>query len=577
MNRFIILFLFLPLSSFAANRNDVQCVRWLYSNSTGLFVEQCSFSDSLTAITMSYQGKPYTWFTFASSTYASDETGKRHRIIRADSLRLDEKRWLGDDGKATFTLYFDPLPIGTKIFDIIEGQLTDGFRIYGIHDTQTMLNIPKAKESLDAIEPDAHLFRTDTTVIRGCITNYNRTMPHIIRVERFSPNLRGRGCDNGLNYAKVNADGTFQAKVLLDYPQLSDLTLGFQRFIPFYAHPGDTLDIRIDNYGEWDETYTYKNISGHLTLERLMQCRTNFLRRKLSVIAQNTSHSEFSKELNRLKDSAERLLNYWAWKYNLTPWESHLLKSNWRLNSIITQDKYRSEKLYEINQILRENQEIYFEAPKTLYDRFYLREVNWNDSSLLVCSDWNPQFAEKLQRDGFDVVSYPKTSHKNGPNKDLFKSRWETYTVRNPIAQSLIDSLVARSKSRYSVLLFMEPGKNEERDLFDFLELASEFEGEDFHFILTISQGHSSESLNIFLSKIHTESMFHDVDIDICTMDEEQMIILQETFQSVLTPFNATLTNNDGVLCETLHTYGDNARTRFRELQKYERNRKTTR
>lgn len=327
-----LLLLFTSYSSIAAKHYT-----YLYSNllsSNSLSIDECVFADTCTIITMTFASRSGTWFKLSRTLYACDEQGDRHQIIRAEDLTLDKSIWLDEGRAVTFKLFFHPLPRRTRIFDIIQGQKVDVLHIYGIHDAHRQLKIPVAKEEIKDEEVEQKWFKTDTTIIRGRISNYNRSMPHLAEVLYKSPNVLGRGRDNGLNYAKIEADGTFRVAALLDNPKWTEVTLGYQRFIPFYARPGDTIDFRIDNYGEWNERYSYSNAAGHPTYERLMQCFRFLSKRLFGELWKIEDIGEFNRRFSETKKVGARLIDYWAWKYQLSPWESHLLKNNWRMQCL---------------------------------------------------------------------------------------------------------------------------------------------------------------------------------------------------------------------------------------------------
>lgn len=543
---------------------------YIYSSTEGLSIQGCQFTDTVTAVTITYRSTPYTWFTFSKSTYASDEQNIRYPVKGTDGLTLDERRWLGDSGEATFTLFFEPLPENTRFFDIIEGQMVNGFRIYGIHRSDERLDLPVVKGSIDPGETGANLFRKDTTVIRGHITNYDRSMPHIMRVQYPSPVDGITMHEKSLNYAKINPDGTFQVKFLLDTPQWGELTFEFIRDIPFYAHPGDTLDLRIDNYGEWNEAYTYHSVKGYQTHQKLIQYPDLLIRRRLSDVQEKKSYNEFAQEMGASDDDVRLFLRYWVWKHRLSPWESHLLSSNWRLRHVMTLERYRINKMQEINSILRQSDDLSSDIPEGLYSRTYLKEVDWNDSSLMITPAWSWHFARELNRSGIPTFKYAPAAGPMELYPDNRLEEWATYRVHSPRAQEVIDSLVSRSSSRYSVLQLTRPVKNEDWHLYDFLRLTSEFEGEDFHFILVVSKGHSANALRDFLSRVRGECKNQSVDLDVCAIDEEQMIDLQDAFQDLTLPFNATLTRQGEVLYSTLQAYGDEPQRKFRSLLRHE-------
>ena len=238
----------------------------------GIKVNDISYLDSATVVSLTYTGAPYSWIRLANSTYASDENSVRHHVIRTEGIQLGERLWIGDDGRVSFTLYFDPLPKGTKLFDIIEGDLLGGFYLYGIHKAGTKARIPKADSTMFEKEVEASAFKPDSAFIRGCFKGYSRqTMPELWLVGYRSFQVDPFDMSQSPTILKVEPDGTFHCGFLVDSPKWTYLDNWSNRHLNFYIRPGDTLDMQIDNFGQWNETISYKGVSGRPCYGNLMR------------------------------------------------------------------------------------------------------------------------------------------------------------------------------------------------------------------------------------------------------------------------------------------------------------------
>ena len=132
MKNWLFVILLLPLSVYA-RKQDKDSFLSLYSTQENAIVESVRFYDDYTFVSMCYAATPHSWFKISGSIYACDEAGVRHPVIGAEGIELGEEQWIGDNGQTSFTLMFDPLPKGTKVFDIIEGEDPVNFKIFGIH------------------------------------------------------------------------------------------------------------------------------------------------------------------------------------------------------------------------------------------------------------------------------------------------------------------------------------------------------------------------------------------------------------------------------------------------------------
>ena len=89
-------------------------------------------TDAATILTFKSYFIPGWWIRVSSDTHLEAE-GKRYALLRAEGITPGEELTMGEDGKAVYTLFFEPLPARTKTVDYIEGEnVAGGFRFYGI-------------------------------------------------------------------------------------------------------------------------------------------------------------------------------------------------------------------------------------------------------------------------------------------------------------------------------------------------------------------------------------------------------------------------------------------------------------
>ena len=84
----------------------------------------------ITARQISFPGRG-NWFRFAGDTYlkAGD---RRYALTKADGIELDTETYTGKDCKRDMAFHFQPLPLGTRSFDFIEGDGDRAFQFRGV-------------------------------------------------------------------------------------------------------------------------------------------------------------------------------------------------------------------------------------------------------------------------------------------------------------------------------------------------------------------------------------------------------------------------------------------------------------
>ncbi len=372
-------------------KNDVvfSRIQTLYSNAGILTIDKIVLTDTATVINFTAKGKINSWFLLAPSTYLSDEESKHYPVKGASGIKLGERSFIPKTGEMKFCLYFAPMSKKTKIFDFIEGTDDNMFQIYGIHDKKTKVKIPVAKEGIEPSEVSEQMFCEGKSCIRGKIEGYSRDWSNPMIYTDFSGLGQGSVSPHAWrpNSAPIDKDGCFTVNLMLDHPIWSDLKVGNRR-IPFYIRPGDTLDITIKDMYTNEMAVEYQSKHFNDSYENLLNHQNipliHYSWERLTQDGHNLDYGHFLRMIDECTAENMRLCNYVAWKYNLSPWETHLLKNRKRWE--LTQECFfLASRLFEQKVTLPERRDGLREEDFTGYDYSAYKIVNTlplNDSSL---------------------------------------------------------------------------------------------------------------------------------------------------------------------------------------------------
>ena len=197
--------------------------------------------------TMEYQKEQY--FRFAKESYLMDEDGNRYPLRSAEGIALDAWVQSPESGVTDFTMHFEPLPKKVQVFDFIEGDGNRAFKLLGIHDKKTKLKVPTMEE-LSAANPwtvPEDWFKTDIITVKGRIEGYDAEQFGFTSLECFFQNVFEK--DDATLVLDIAPDGTFYKKFQAGYPICQrfytlESKVGFGE-IPFFARPGETIDITV--------------------------------------------------------------------------------------------------------------------------------------------------------------------------------------------------------------------------------------------------------------------------------------------------------------------------------------------
>lgn len=100
-------------------------------SSKTLEINKVELTDSATILYVDAYFRPKNWIQIAAETYIR-ANGEKYIITGSEGIEINEKHWMPDSGEDHFTLFFPPLPKGTKSFDFFESDCETCFKIWDI-------------------------------------------------------------------------------------------------------------------------------------------------------------------------------------------------------------------------------------------------------------------------------------------------------------------------------------------------------------------------------------------------------------------------------------------------------------
>jgi thiol-disulfide isomerase/thioredoxin len=219
--------------------------------------------DTATTVRFTMQYQPGQYFQFVRESFLMDEAGNRYPLRSAEGLQLSTWVQSPESGVVEFTMNFEPLPKNTQVFDFIEGDVNGAFMLLGIRDKKTTLKAPTLQE-LSAANPwtvPADWFNTDTITIKGRIEGYDAEQFGYTAMECYFEDVFDKSTTTLV--LEIAPDGTFCKKFKASYPVkqrfITNVSKNGFRAIPFYARPGETIDITVRRGANGQYQCVYNN------------------------------------------------------------------------------------------------------------------------------------------------------------------------------------------------------------------------------------------------------------------------------------------------------------------------------
>ena len=188
-------------------------------------------------------------FRFDKGSYLMDEDGNRYALRACEGIPLNTWVTSPESGVTDFTMHFEPLPKTVQMFDFTEGDVRGAFMLLGIHDKKYKIAPPTFQQLSDAnpYMVPADWFTTDTITIRGRFEGYDAEKFGFTSMECYYEDVFEK--DDATLVLDIAPDGSFEKKFQASYPihqrfVTDGSKLGFNE-LPFFARPGETIDITV--------------------------------------------------------------------------------------------------------------------------------------------------------------------------------------------------------------------------------------------------------------------------------------------------------------------------------------------
>ncbi len=250
--------------------------------------------DTATTVHFTIKYEKGNHFRFSKESYLMDEDGNRYPLRSAERIALDAWVQSPESGVTDFTMHFEPMPKKVQVFDFIEGDGIGAFMLLGIHDSNTKLNAPTMQQ-ISAANPFTlpdYWFNTAAITIRGRIEGYDAKHFGFKSLEGYVGDVFTK--ENGMMVIDIAPDGSFEKQFMASYPVRSkfyakETEVEFDE-IPFFARPGEIIDITVRKNANGYYECVYHNGSSH-EVERWLKSKlmTGYLSNPLALF-----HGTFS-------------------------------------------------------------------------------------------------------------------------------------------------------------------------------------------------------------------------------------------------------------------------------------------
>jgi len=327
--------------------------------------------DTATTVHFTIEYPQGSTFRFDKGSYLLDEDGNRYPLRSCEGIPLNAWIKSPESGITDFTMHFEPLPKNVQIFDFTEGDVSGAFMLLGIHDKNYKITPPTLQQLSDAnpYTVPADWFKTDTITIRGRFEGYDAEKFGFTSMECYYEDVFEK--DAATLVLDIAADGSFEKKFQASYPVRNEFfsrgtKVGFGK-IPFFARPGETIDITVrpNEQGRYE---CYYNNGSSKEVERWLKSSLDMndlayplhmFKGKLSEVGEATERT-WQNMLYRLQVESRRC--------HFTPQEMQLALADLQLNFAYAVMDYP---MYHENDVMK------YEQHDGGYELVILDSVEW--------------------------------------------------------------------------------------------------------------------------------------------------------------------------------------------------------
>ena len=311
--------------TFKTIKNPVAMAHNIYRGE--LKAREVVFRDTATTVHFTMKYEKGNNFRFVKESYLLDEDGNRYPLHSAEGIKLDAWVQSPENGVTEFTMHFKPMPKRVQVFDFIEGDVRGAFMLLGIHDKKTKLKVPTMKELSEAnpwtLPED--WFKTDSITVKGRIEGYDAKQFGFTSMECYYEDVFEK--DDATLVLDIADDGTFCKKFQASYPiRHSFFTyeskVDFDE-MPFFARPGETIDITIRKDNNNHYICIYNNGSSR-DVARWLRSSDEFSETILPLARFNGTFSEANELADKVWQNVMYRLQMVSKREHYTPMEMQL-------------------------------------------------------------------------------------------------------------------------------------------------------------------------------------------------------------------------------------------------------------
>ena len=283
-----------------------------------LRVTDVEFTDTATILTFFYKvRRPGFSLSILPQTYLSDEHGRRYKAL------FMVENWLGayfpsePDG-SVFHVGFEPLPEGTRVFDMKEGEGYHYFQILGIHSSNYKPAKPKFSEAelKEAQQLKSRIFRRGAVTLRGNILGYSARQNYQTYKLIYSDYIADEQKTVSID---IDPRGHFETSFDVNSFMGASIIDNKNIWHELIAQPGDTLDI---TFLEDGSTLITLSDGRPYYLQNYNRIPSNVVVQDNAIISyESLDDKTILKTVQEWKKRGAEYVDYIATKYHLTAFE----------------------------------------------------------------------------------------------------------------------------------------------------------------------------------------------------------------------------------------------------------------
>ena len=327
----IILFVLLtslPALSRAYKISNVEC---LYTHGY-LCVKSIEYNSQYTVVEFESTELTDSLLTVGHGIYLNDDNGVRHHATKATGITLDTPIRVNPDSLLRFSITFEPVDDTNTALDVID---PDHFRMYGIHDSNIVLEYPTVKDIMyNADETD--WFSPDDARIEGVIHSADGKYTQLYF-------MNNEMLENRYDqpYSTIDGSGHFSIHLSMLRPKFAALSPAMNKagLANVLVRPGDHLYVEIFDSKDGKEI-KIDNLDGRETYQKLTNINVNLWTMSFNYIANLMANSRGEKAFSMhtpeehwkiMMDDYRlnlRFADYMCWHNRLSAFESRMFVEN---------------------------------------------------------------------------------------------------------------------------------------------------------------------------------------------------------------------------------------------------------